>query len=385
LITEKGAAGARGFCAHQVSEGDLDKLLAGGGRAPARRAPAHGVGAGLRLARADGSTPMRRHGSATHAGVLRAVGLLAAAVASGLASAASPPPPVAAIRYTAPPGCPDAAAFVALVGGHTGGAWDVRDAGAAPDLLVQIRDRAGGRVGSVRRAAAAEDGAREIAAADCRELVEALALSTALSLGAPPAAPPPAAAVSAAPGRPPDAPAAPVAWTFGAGVLATFVLPGQPMPAGSLFVELGHRGRRAGLAVHTPDVRLALAHARNDLFGAERARFALSTAGLALCPADVGLGRATTLRLCAAADVGLLEGEGVAVTTPRTSRFFFAAGGARLGLRWDAGRHVAIEAQAAVAAPLERTRFVFEMPRIEVARVPALVGEGGVTVGLAIP
>jgi hypothetical protein len=81
----------------------------------------------------------------------------------------------------------------------------------------------------------------------------------------------------------------------------------------------------------------------------------------------------------------LLSGEGISVTTPRTDRFLWVAAGAVARLRWTPGRRLVIEAQAGVAAPLERTTFVFEMPRVEVARVPALVASGGLMLGIAVP
>jgi hypothetical protein len=171
----------------------------------------------------------------------------------------------------------------------------------------------------------------------------------------------------------------------GGGLLTTFLFPSQPMPEGALFVELGQRQWSPGPGLHAPDVRLVVSHARNDLFGADRARFSLSTVGLTLCPLGVGFGPATTVRLCGAGEVGVLSGGGIAVSVPRTSRFLFATGGAIVRLRWAPGRRAVVEAQAGIAAPLERTTFVFEMPRLEVAKVPALVGAAGVTVGFVIP
>src|SRR6185369_6703470 len=109
--------------------------------------------------------------------------------------------------------------------------------------------------------------------------------------------------------------------------------------------------------------------ARNDLLGASRARFTLTRAELSICPASLGFAATVGLRLCAAGALGMLSGEGISVTTPRTNRFPWAAAGAVTRLRWAPGRRLAIEAQAGVAGPLERTTFVFAMPRVEVAKV----------------
>jgi hypothetical protein len=38
-----------------------------------------------------------------------------------------------------------------------------------------------------------------------------------------------------------------------------------------------------------------------------------------------------------------------------------------------------------VVAPFERTTFVFQTPRVEVAKVPPVVASGGLAVGFTIP
>ena len=134
-----------------------------------------------------------------------------------------------------------------------------------------------------------------------------------------------------------------------------------------------------------PDVRLAVAYARNDLFAGDRARFTLSTARITVCPAGLGFTPSVNLRLCAAGDLGMLSGEGVSVTTPRATRFLWSAARAVMRLRWAPGRRMVLEAQAGLAAPLERTTFIFEMPRVEVAKVPPVVPSVGLTLGFAIP
>jgi hypothetical protein len=293
-------------------------------------------------------------------------------------------PATAAIRYVAPPECPGAPAFFDLLVERTAGAWSFKSGGASPDLIVEIRDGSSGKIGRVQQTARAGGGAREIAAPDCRELVRALVLTTALSLEEPTASPPaPSAGVAAT--ASPVPPTQSSTWFAGAGLETTFLFPSQPMPEGALFIERGRRSWPTGLDLGRPDFRLAIAHARNDLFTSERARFALSVATLTICPASVGLGSTAGLRLCAAGELGVLSGEGVLVGTPQSTRFLWSAAGAVLRFRWSPGRRVTLEAQAGVAAPFERTTFVFEMPRVEVAKVPAVVASGGLSIGLAIP
>jgi hypothetical protein len=319
-----------------------------------------------------------------HRRLPRARTLLLAAVA---ASAARPAPasaahPTAAVQYRAPPECPGASAFLALLEDRTAGAWTVRIGDAAPDLVVEIRDESSGKVGRVRRPDHADEGSREIAAADCRDLVQALVLTTALSLEEREAAATAPAIVAKVP--PPAVPDRST-WIIGAGVDTTLLFPSQPMPEASLFLERGRRAWPTGLAIVRPDTRLAITHARNDLFTSNRATFALSAAALTICPVSLGFTRAAGVRLCAAGELGMLSGEGVAVGTPKTTRFLWAAAGGGLRSRWSPGSRLTVEAQATLAAPFERTTFIFEMPRVEVAKVPAVVASGGLSIGFAIP
>jgi hypothetical protein len=292
--------------------------------------------------------------------------------------------PVAAIRYSAPPECPGASTFLSLLESRTAGTWRVRVGDGASGLVVEIRDgAAAGKIGRVRRMGRTDEGVREIAATDCSDLVQALVLSTALSLDEQSAAADLGTTAVARLVAPPEAPHS--SWIVGGGALTTFLLPSQPMPQASLFVENGHRSWPIGFGIRRPDVRLSASYARNDLFGADRARFALASTALTICPAGVGVGESVSLRLCGAGEIGILSGEGIAINSPDTSRFFWAAGGAGMRLRWVPGRNLVVEAQVSVTAPLERTTFIFEMPRVEVAKVSALIVSGGVMAGLAIP
>jgi len=324
--------------------------------------------------------------------LMRGVGalLLAGSVLVARPAAGEGAPPTAAIRYLAPPECPGAPAFFDLLAERTAGTWAFKDGGAAPDLVVEIREGSTGKIGRVQQTARAGAGAREIAAVDCRELVRALVLTTVLSLddrAISTSAPPPAIATTAPPlvARESSAWRERSTWLVGAGLETTFLFPSQPMPEALLFFERGRRSWPIGPALGRPDIRVAIAYARNDLFSSERARFALSVASLTICPASVGFGSTAGLRLCGAGDLGLLSGEGVSVGTPKTTRFLWSAAGAALRFRWSPGRRVTLEAQAGLTAPFERTTFIFEMPRVAVAKVPALVASGGLSAGLAIP
>ena len=306
--------------------------------------------------------------------------LLALAVYPASAAGAVP---AARIRYQAPAECPGASTFLALLEDRTAGAWKLSMREVDPDIVVEIRDASGRKVGRVSRPGRSGDGIREIASVDCRDLVSALALSTALSLDD--TAQAPAALATAAPAATEPIASVRADWIVGGGVETTFLFSSQPMPEASIFLENGRRAWPLGPALGRPDVRLALGYASNDLFASERAHFTLSSAELTICPASIGLATTAGVRLCAAGDLGLLSGQGVSVATPETSRFVWAAAGALARLRWAPGGRMVLEAQAGVVAPFERTTFVFQMPRVEVAKVPPVVASGGLTVGFTIP
>jgi hypothetical protein len=291
--------------------------------------------------------------------------------------------PTAAIRYVAPPECPGPFKFLSLVEERTAGRWQVRQSDADSEYVVEIREVATGKVGRVRRADRPAEGAREIASTDCGELVQALALSTVLSLDEAAGAGGADAGVVA--NAPVAQPAPGSSWIVGGGVSNTFLLPSDAMPGVSLFIENGRLRRPTGVALGRPDLRLTVTHARNDILGGDRARFTLSNASLTVCPVGIGFGETIRFAICGAVEAGMLSGEGVAVGTPRTSRFLWAAAGAAARLRWAAGRRLVIEAHAGGVAPLERTTFIFELPRVEVAKIPAIVGSAGLAMGWTIP
>jgi len=274
--------------------------------------------------------------------------------------------------------------FLSLLETRTRGAWRLAASDRGPDFVVEIHERSNEKIGRVWRPSHAGDGAREIIAADCRDLVQALALSTAVSFEEERAAATPAATIArAAPPRGTTSEAS--TWLVGAGLQTSFLIPSQPMAQASLLVENGHRLWSRGLGFHRPDVRLEVAYARNDLLGGDRARFALASASLTVCPVGVGLTAKASVRVCGAGEIGMLSGEGVAVGTPQTTRFLWGGAGGVIRLRWAPGNRVVLEAQASATGPLERTTFVFEMPRVEVAKVAPLVISGGLTLGFAIP
>src|SRR5438477_1902053 len=129
------------------------------------------------------------------------------------------------IDYQAPADCPPADEFVALLAARTEGTWRVRQGAGELRFAVQIRQLPAGTVGRLQRSSVGRvSEAREVTGADCREVVRALALTTALSLDTEPA---PAIVVSApaATARASIPGAAPAAWSVGLGLGASGPMP----------------------------------------------------------------------------------------------------------------------------------------------------------------
>jgi hypothetical protein len=303
--------------------------------------------------------PGRTRGAGSRlCGIVLALGLLPAAASAG--------DPAVGVSYRSPRDCPDAVEFIALLTTRTGGSWRFQQGAGDPQLVVEIRDAEAGKLGRLRRRIGGQvSEAREIRAADCRDVVQALALSAALSLG-------PAGIGSAGEARP-------WIWTAGVGAAALALLPPGPMLRASAHVETSAAGRGDGF--HAPDLRLTLAHARNDLLTAgTAARFSLSALALRVCP----LGW-RALRVCLEGEAGLLAASGRAVDRPRSVLTGWTAAGVVASARWEVGRWLIAESFAGLQVPLRRADFVFEMPRRPVATIPAAVVLGGVSFARTIP
>jgi hypothetical protein len=320
------------------------------------------------------------------------------------------------LDYVAPPDCPRSTEFAAAVAALTGGAWRLHEGAAEEGLIVRISGDGGGKVGVLGRAGdRAATAPREMRAADCGDLVRALALTAALSLDGerptttpspltakqpvtepvgspaatssprmPPAAvlpPGPAPLTASSPRAPPASPAIPRRLAIGVGVSAADLLPPFLMTGATLFAESSDSSWPRDSFIHRPELSVAISHARNDVLGSEpRARFSLTAAHLAACPFGW-----VVLRICGTAEAGLLYGRGADVFLPRSDRSLWMAAGGSLKATWTVGRKVLLEAYVSARVPLRRTEFTFEMPPALVASVPALVADGGLAIGAFVP
>lgn len=155
-------------------------------------------------------------------GCLALFGALAAKPAHADTPADAPAPPVThtetpeALRYQAPEGCPNRAQFIAAVTGR-GASFEGKAASPASAFQVDIEQRADGFHASLAvQNGALTSNAREVSGPSCVEVVDALAVVTAIALNpalgapaAPPAAPAPVPAPVVTRGAP-EAPRAPL-------------------------------------------------------------------------------------------------------------------------------------------------------------------------------
>jgi hypothetical protein len=281
-------------------------------------------------------------------------------VAVGAARRAGAEPAKVGLSYRVPAGCPGWGEFTALLRQATGGGWRFEEDGGSR-FLVDVREEGDRKVGRLRRAAST--GAREVRGTDCREIVQALALTTALSLETP--------RLEIAPVTAPVISPYDRGWSATAGVAAVALLPPAPM----LEARITLQATTGGL-----DLRLAVAHARNDLLARGAAGFSLSVVAAGVCPL-----RWRALRLCLDAETGVLAAAGRQVERPRTSRLWWLAGGGTVSAAKTFSSSLSGELFVGVRRPLRRTDFVFESPRHDVGTVPSAVVAGGVALVRTIP
>jgi hypothetical protein len=154
------------------------------------------------------------------------------------------------------------------------------------------------------------------------------------------------------------------------------------MTVAALFVESAQPDWSHDPFLHLrwPDLTLTVAHARNDILGPNQARFDLTTASLGACPLGWRV-----LRACAVAEVGILDGRGVTIAMPRSNQSLWMAAGGLVRAKVPVGRHLFAEAYAGARAPLRRTEFTFEVPEVVIAKVPAVVFDGGLALAAWLP
>jgi hypothetical protein len=308
------------------------------------------------------------------------------------------------IRYQAPEGCPKADAFYAALRART---ERVRIAVAgedARDFDVRIvRDQAGA-VGDLRvRGEKGTTQTRRVEGSSCEEVVQAVALTAALSVdpaaslapAVPSAAPsPPAPAGSAANPRASASaallPASPIAvapspssrqWIIEIG--AEGLVAHQLIPSVSAGGAFSASMARVAAGAWSPSIELSLGYLRNDLFARPAdAAAQLSVATLTVCPLRLSFLRQVETRLCALGQGGRLAARGLRVDQPESAARPWWAAGLGGQVRVGLFSKLVLKLDAALVLPLPRHGFVIEDPSRFAGETPVFSPVAGL--GIAI-
>lgn len=298
------------------------------------------------------------------------------------------------LRYMAPGDCPNAASFFAQVTARTALARAAAQGERASELVIAIAHVAGGSTGTLELTA--PDGAsstRSVSAAQCEQVVTALALMTALAVD-------PNASVAAVPKPAPAAtPSEPVhtdspspssngsgaalrarwRWEVGAALEALGGVAPQLVFFPRPFVELAHVGRYS--------FALRLSASRGHAVverGAGGAELTLWAGRLEACPVRVEIGPVLRVSPCLAVDAGQLRAAGTRVMPANhVERPWLAGGGIgrlEFGL-WDV---LAVELSGELFVPFVRDRF-FVGANTTVHRAPAVAGGAALGLGVRFP
>jgi len=256
-----------------------------------------------------------------------------AMAAEQLAGPAAAGPPLR-IWYRSSEGCPDGAAFIALLG-RLGRAGSLATVGDRVDFVVTVAYTPARSSGRLERQS--NEGAvaiRDVSAPSCAEVADALALSLDLALE---------------PGAPEAAPAPPAPWQTRLGAQGQIFtgLAGAVLPGAALFVDLGH-------GVPAWSGRLSLWGARGAQDAEVELRLGLLASRLESCWTwSAGV---LAVSPCLGVDLGLLTAEGEG-NGGRSDTGFWSSGVAHLRTGWHLSPAVALEAQAGLIVPFVRYRF----------------------------
>jgi hypothetical protein len=310
------------------------------------------------------------------------------------------------IEYRAPPECPDVDAFKDLVASRVSANWEAAPGEFARRVVVHVSSVEGRYTATVELAGdAGAQGAKTVSGAVCANVVDGIALATALAIeprgrdgqapsdGGPVTSPPadrpadtatalepvapPASAALQEPRAKPDSPApstAPKSWRLSGvrlsarALLATGV---GPAAAGGAALGIVFEARGARLGVSLQGWRTGRIEAQGV-----RARFERLSARLDGCPIVLALSEWATLEPCPFVELGVVAGEAfedppAVIRGNRGSAPWYAAGG--LGRLVGRFGQFVVELEGAAGGPLRRERFYVEGGD-EIHRVPAYYG-----------
>ena len=225
---------------------------------------------------------------------------------------------------------------------------------------------------------------REIEAAECIEVVRALALILAMAIdpdagssGNALQSPAELEPTRVPPPRPPSsAKSHGLWWAAGASAALTGGVAPRPSLSEGLFLELG-RGRNPGLSAN---VRLAGVHAHGSVTArAGSADFDLLALRVASCPYRVGA--RVALSGCASFDLGRLQGRGSHTLAAQSRSATWLGPGGFVDAELQVLPGLRLQLELGALLPLARDSFYFG-PDETVHRIPTLAGYGGFNVVL---
>ena len=366
------------------------------------------------------SGPMRG-GRAAPAVALIVASLLGLRGAQAQVAVGAAPKPAAvalSLEYVTPGDCPSAGDFEARVKARTLQAEFAEGKAATVAVHVTVRSTGSSFAGHLFMVGhAGTMSTRDVEDTLCADVVDALALVTALAIdpnamlspspGAraptpaptvpppvmpPPVAPPPTASVAppAPLPAPPEVrrPAVRLLWHLDVGIDGKVLGDVAPdaMLGGGAYVELESDGD----TVVAPSARLSLFAATDDVFVSSKARFTLLAARADGCPVRLGAER-LSIRPCAGVDVGDLFARGIAIPSPESAAKSWVAMGPLVRARWSPlGRRFFLDLDGAALFPLTRFNYVFQYQTIptttrQVHQAPAVLPAVSVGAGVRFP
>jgi hypothetical protein len=325
---------------------------------------------------------------ACHAGLVRCrPGLASAAVLAALGCAPRParadvPALPVKLDFQADAACPDSSRFLARI--HSRTPLRVSNDSDALVLRVVLRSSAGGFHGQLRTGVAEVGETREVSAATCEEVADALALIGALIVERSrreQAEQRPAKRAPRAPARAPavvdDRASAPQherpAILLGAEALIARPLTSDVLTGGSLsmFVD-------AGLSWW-----LSAGYARNDLVRSPaRAELGYGAINFGLGPPSLKLTQRARLALAVCGEGGFVTADGLGVDVPMSARRSYWALGVLARLQWAVFEQGFFSLQGAGLVPLVERGFSTREPYERVATTTIIAPKMSVGFGL---
>lgn len=336
-------------------------------------------------------------------GLIRTLGVRGSALFVALsthmvAARASPDDHVPFIlNYAAPPGCPGADRFLAEVAARTSVSRPAEPNERATRLTVIVKEVPGGDRGTLRLAS--PDGAvsaRHVSAADCEQVVSALALMTALAIDpnastapAPsvakrePVAASPHGAKSAGEASPRPLGSVRFRWRFqvGMGLEGLGGVAPEPLLLVRPYAELGSTGASRFSSAFRLSAGFGRRVVRESSGGAE---YTLLGGRIEGCPARWRASSAWQISPCLAVDAGRLEVVGVGITPAERVVPPWIAPGALVRLQWELVDVLVVEVSGEALFPLQRNRF-FVNSDATLYRTPVVAGGATAALGVRFP